>query len=83
MIDGDKPCFFIDKNGEIQSLIQLHCYFVDGEDVPSRLWQELVDYDVNYNNITFDYCSGNETSTFALTTEPSKSTLRLKIFNFA
>ena len=33
--------------------------------------------------ITFNYCLGNESSLFALTTEPPKSTLRLKIFNFA
>ena len=82
-IDGDKPCFFIDENGEINSIIQLHCYFVDGENARSRVWDELVDYNIYYDNITFNYCLGNETSTFALTREPPKSTLRLKIFNFA
>ena len=81
-LDGDKPCFFIDEQDDIQSVIQLHCYFTDS-DSHSQVWEELVDYQIFDDNITFEYCLGNETSTFALTSEPPSSTLRVKIFNFA
>ena len=81
-IDGDKPCFFIDSKGEIQSIIQLHCYFKDSNS-KSRIWENLIDYKIFYDNITFNYCLGNESSLFALSSKPPKSTLRLKIFNFA
>ena len=81
-IDGDKPCFYIDKDGEIGSIVQLHCYFTD-KDSKSKVWEDLVDFKIFSDNITFDYCLGNETSTFALTKSPPTSTLRLKIFNFA
>ena len=82
-MDGDKPCFFINEHGEIKSIVQLHCYFKDGESAQSQVWEKLPDYKLFYDNITFDYCLGNESSLFALTKKPPKSTLRLKLFNFA
>jgi len=83
-IDGDKPCFFIadDAESSIDSVIQLECAFVDS-DSRSRVWEDLVDYNILDENVSFSYCLGNETSTFALTRSPPQSFLRLKIFNFA
>eukprot|EP01083_Nonionella_stella_P094752 265944_1 len=79
-LDGDKPCFFI--TDRIESVIQLSCYFMD-VDSPSQVWETLSDYVISYDNITFDYCLGNETSSFALTSAPPTSYLRIKLFNFA
>jgi len=82
-LDGDKPCFFIDEQGDIESVVQLHCYFDDGYQAHSQTWEELVDYDIFAENVSFTYCLGNDSSPFALTKQPPLSTLRLKIFNFA
>ena len=83
-IDGDKPCFFVpdDDKSSIDSTVQLECSFTES-DSGSKIWQNLVDYEIADEGVTFEYCLGNETSTFALTRSPPTSYLRLKMFNFA
>lgn len=82
-LDGDKPCFFVKEHESIDSKMKMSCKFDDESSAHSGVWEDLSGYTLYYDNITFDYCVGSENSSFALSSEPPFSYIRIKIFNFA